>query len=190
MVLRAGEAVAAYFGEAISSVEARRRHAAAPAANYILTVEEVFGASETSTVVRTSVDARNWGSVARFVNHRCGAQPDRPESNEAPSASDSTIATASVAGREEGDCGPNLVMRPVRKGSRLPVPVFWAARDILEGEELTIDYAGTGTGAVAASSGATSCGAESPYGGGGGIARVPCVCGATCCRGFLPFDPI
>ena len=62
--------------------------------------------------------------------------------------------------------------------------------DVAPGEELTIDYAGTGTGAVAASSGATSCGAESPYGGGGGIARVPCVCGATCCRGFLPFDPI
>ena len=97
--------------------------------------------------------------------------------------------------------GPNLVMRPVRKGSRLSVPVFWAARDIFDGEELTINY-GDGTNAADAAAAAAAAAAEGatpfigPSAGSAAAAkaaaammRVPCLCGVQSCSGFLPFDP-
>jgi hypothetical protein len=98
--------------------------------------------------------------------------------------------------------GPNLVMRPVRKGSRLSVPVFWAARDIFDGEELTINY-GDGTNAAdaaaaaaaaAAAEGATpfigpSAGSAAAAKAAAAMMRVPCLCGVQSCSGFLPFDP-
>ena len=66
-------------------------------------------------------------------------------------------------------CDPNMLPLPVRTGRCSPRIVFFAARSIAVGEELTISY------------GSARVGAE-------GDPRKICLCGANTCGGFLPFD--
>jgi hypothetical protein len=112
-----GDAVCDYYGEFITSHEAKLRqslrdrglkqpltHNEEPG-NFILTIEEVFAAS--NTTVSMSIDAGRHGSAGRFVNH---------------------------------SCSPNLRVVCVRSHSFVPTLVFVATKDISPGEELTIDY--------------------------------------------------
>ena len=70
-------------------------------------------------------------------------------------------------------CDPNLTMHIVRIDSFIPSMALFAARDISAGEELTYDY-----GAPSVSND------ETPPRQGG----VKCLCGASNCKGYLPFD--
>lgn len=65
-------------------------------------------------------------------------------------------------------CAPNLVGVVVRVGSDVPRLGLFALRDIPAGEELTFNYA-------------SECSL---------VSTTPCLCGAKCCKGFLPFDTI
>jgi histone-lysine N-methyltransferase SETMAR len=75
-------------------------------------------------------------------------------------------------------CDPNMLPVPVRTGRRTPRIVFFAARAIAAGEELTISYGSGGCGEGLAA----NRGSDEP------APRKPCLCGAVTCRGVLPFD--
>uniref|UniRef100_A0AC34GQT5 Histone-lysine N-methyltransferase n=1 Tax=Panagrolaimus sp. ES5 TaxID=591445 RepID=A0AC34GQT5_9BILA len=67
-------------------------------------------------------------------------------------------------------CEPNLEIKLVRTGIIIPRLTLFSKRDILMGEELSYNY---GTDFAANLT-------EGP----------PCLCGAKCCRGYLPFSKI
>lgn len=71
-------------------------------------------------------------------------------------------------------CEPNLILHPVRVNSSVPRLALFARHDIQIGEELSFDY-----------------------GGGNSVEkwdnvqeRIPCRCGSTFCKGFLPVEPL
>jgi [histone H3]-lysine36 N-dimethyltransferase SETMAR len=72
-------------------------------------------------------------------------------------------------------CNPNLTMIPVRICNDIPVVAFFALVDIAACVELTYDYSGGSETEPAAS--VTNIGN-----------RKKCLCGASKCRMFIPFD--
>jgi [histone H3]-lysine36 N-dimethyltransferase SETMAR len=66
-----GTFVCEYAGELISLEEAARRTKKHPGDTYIFLVQEQSGPD--SVPVRTCIDARHKGSLARFINHSCQA---------------------------------------------------------------------------------------------------------------------
>lgn len=82
-------------------------------------------------------------------------------------------------------CEPNMRPMPVRTGRCSPRLIFFAARAIAAGEELTISYGSCGEPrGEAGAAGARGAGVA----GGAGEGRKACLCGAPTCGGFLPFD--
>lgn len=84
-------------------------------------------------------------------------------------------------------CDPNVVVRAVRRGTWLPRAGFFAARPVARGEELCFDYA-EGCDAAAAVCGHPGCGRGQRWLTQLAQTRVPCLCGAAQCRGFLVHD--
>ena len=71
-------------------------------------------------------------------------------------------------------CEPNLILHPVRVNSSVPRLALFARRNIQVGEELSFDYGG-----------GTTVGQKDIV-----HERIPCRCGTTRCRGFLPAEPL
>jgi len=86
-------------------------------------------------------------------------------------------------------CEPNLLMVPVRIGSTLPRLALFAARQILQGEELCFDYGDPGqTGYSTEPSSTSTSPADLPDDSNHSNQRSKCLCRSPVCRQFLPFD--
>ena len=102
-------------------------------------------------------------------------------------------------------CEPCLVLRMVRRASRIPEACFFAGRAIRAGEELTFDYGAMEMTEDRVGGGGGRGRDEGEHGdrdgdSGGGRGRAeeqaevqlgskPCFCGTEQCRGFLPYQP-
>lgn len=76
------------------------------------------------------------------------------------------------------------IMLPIRPaGSLIPLPALFAVRDIACHEELTWDYQDAG--------GESWFYGREPEKGAGELTagRIPCKCGSSSCRGWIPYDP-
>ena len=71
-------------------------------------------------------------------------------------------------------CEPNLILHPVRVNSSVPRLALFAKHDIHIGEELSFDYGGGNS--------VEKCDNVEE--------RIPCRCGSTLCKGFLPVEPL
>ena len=162
--IKAGTFVAAYVGEILSLKEAQRRWDSMQSKNYIYVLKEHYGASnqkETRTY-RTIIDPRKFGNAARFINH---------------------------------SCDPNLILHPIRGDSVVPSLSLFAKRNISPFDELTMSYHPSEGEEIQSegskceveintdSKAAQKRSFEDP------TRRTQCRCGASCCQGFLPFDP-
>jgi [histone H3]-lysine36 N-dimethyltransferase SETMAR len=74
-------------------------------------------------------------------------------------------------------CSANLLLIPVRSSSLVPTLAIFSAQDIVVGDELTLSY------------GMSCVSEEHENKKRKGPLRVSCLCGASNCVGFLPFEP-
>ncbi|XP_064633424.1 histone-lysine N-methyltransferase SETMAR-like [Lineus longissimus] len=152
--------VCEYAGEILTMLEAKRRTEISHETNAMNYILVLREILPNLGTVETCVDPSAMGNVGRFINH---------------------------------SCAPNLIMFPVRVDNNVPKLCLFAARDINSGEELTFDYSGefrlnNGATSIEASLASADdmtdvpdCDITSK--------RKPCYCGASSCRGFLPYDP-
>ena len=64
-----------YIGEYISTLETKRRQQLYDriGINYILTIIEHLVSDNNTIILRSNIDATNYGNIARFMNHSCDA---------------------------------------------------------------------------------------------------------------------
>jgi histone-lysine N-methyltransferase SETMAR len=85
-------------------------------------------------------------------------------------------------------CDPSLELQLVRVDAMVPHVCFFARRAISCGEELTFDYAAAGMVATADVSPFQEGASDSSGSSAAEGKRRRCLCGADCCRGYLPYD--
>ena len=200
--IEAGAFVCEYAGEVLSTAEARKRlaryDAQAPVAgsgNFLLVCLERFG----SRVIRTSIDPTLSGNVGRFINHSCDPNlvsvavrvqsvvphvcffarraiaKDEELSFDYGSECGRKAGGATKHGQQppsnvEGDKVRPWALRRRRLGKR--------RRTTMEAVAVVKDNDAKGQAGQA----------EQNQNSERLRNRVKCLCGASCCRGFLPFD--
>ena len=164
-----------YLGEYISTAETHRRQTAYDrlGINYILTTVEHYSSSTSSSsstgesspggcgrtvVLRSNIDATNYGNTARFLNHSC-----------------------------DPSCVLVMCRRGPGSGDILGLPLVTTRREILPGEELTFNYhdsmglhTGESPGDKSVVDQAESGGRKRPW-----LGRRKCHCNSSNCVGVL-----
>jgi hypothetical protein len=153
-----GSFVASYTGELLSTAAARGRRQQYDRNSLNFLLSIRETIPKRGMVLKMYIDGTVYGNETRFINH---------------------------------SCNPTLELHLVRVDAMVPHVCFFARRAISVGEELTFDYAAVGRAGAIGTAAPQGAGTDStnpttePALGG---QRRRCLCGADCCRGYLPFD--